>query len=94
MEVLPRGDTGLLSNGRRLLEGSVSFPTSQAPQSHTLKYDKAQHYRAGHFGMLPMEVALSEAVKPWNLRKLFSLPGCGPLTYQCLRVTNQATKDK
>lgn len=74
VEVLLRDDTGLLSNGERLIEGGLSFPTRQAPRSYKLKYDKAQHHRAGILGLFPMEVAVSEAVKPWNLRKHFSLP--------------------
>ena len=92
VEVLLRDETGFLSNRERLIAAGLSFPTSRAPQTYQLQHTTAQQHNAGPFGMLPREVALSEAAKPWTLRKHFSIPRCGALTYQCLRVTSRATK--
>ena len=92
VEVLLRVESSFLSNGEKLIEAGLSFPTHRAPHSYQRRYDMAQQHSAGIFALLPREVALSEEAKPWSLRQHFAQPRCGAFTHQCLRVTCRATK--
>ena len=78
VEVLLRDETGFLSK-----RGDLPTHHSAAAQCRTRV-----------FGVLPREVVLSEATKPWTLCKHFSLPQCGhpnPPVLTCHQLGSKET---